>query len=424
MASANFRTASMSALSESNVVQLVKDGQFLRVWLVGVCRGVSQWLEMLVAGIFAFELTGSPFLVALLFMVRLMPLTILGSIVGTIADRVSPRGLLLAGFSFATLVSASVFAALTLAEPAYWVVLVASVASGIVWTSDMPVRRRILGEVAGPDRIVAAMGLDSATNHATRMLGPLVGGFIYQFLGPAGAYGLTAVLYLAAFVLVKSLADTVPAGGGQRNGARLIEQLREGFSFSFRNRDVLVFLLVTIVFNVWGFPFLTMIPVIGADELHLSAGLIGILASLEGAGAFLGCLAVATSLIRFDPRRFYYFGVFFYLVFAFVVGMMPSAVPAGAMLFCAGLSLSGFSSMQSALVFLIAPPEMRSRLFGVIVICIGSGLLGVANIGLMGEWLGGSGAVRVVAAEGLVIVTILGLAWRELRRRPDGMVQG
>jgi MFS family permease len=407
----------MASDNRPGIGELLADGQFVRVWLVGVCRGISQWLEMLVAGIFAFELTGSPFMVALLFIVRLAPLTVLGSIVGAIADRTSPRLLLLAGFVFACCVSGSVGLLLAAGVADYVVVLVASVAAGIVWTSDMPVRRRILGDVAGKDRLVAAMGLDAATNHATRVLGPLAGGLIYQFLGPAGAYLLTAALYLAAVILVATLTAGAGAAAPRADRPRLAKQLREGFAFSLRNRDVLRFLLVTIAFNVWAFPFVTMIPVIGSEQLELSPGWIGALAAMEGAGAFVGCLVLAMGIVTLDPRRAYFFGTVLYMAFAFTAGLMAHALPMALVLVCIGLGMSGFSTMQSTLVFQLAPPEMRSRLFGVIVICIGTGLIGVANMGLMGEWLGGAGAVRLVAAEGIAALVIIAAGWKELWER-------
>ena len=69
----------------------------------------------------------------------------------------------------------------------------------------MPVRRRILGDAAGKDRLVPAMSLDSATSNATRMLGPLLGGVLYQWLGTGGAFALCAALSFVALALSATL---------------------------------------------------------------------------------------------------------------------------------------------------------------------------------------------------------------------------
>ena len=139
------------------------------------------------------------------------------------------------------------------------------------------------------------------------------------------------------------------------------------------------------------------------------------LAGLEGAGALIGSLIIALGVLRLSYRQLYYFGLMGYLVFAFITGWMVSSIPMGITLFIVGLMCAGFTTMQSTLIYSAAPPEMRGRLFGVVVICIGTGLIGFANIGLMGELFGASTAIRIVALEGLIPLILIGFGWRELR---------
>ena len=70
---------------------LFREPDYRRIWGAGVATGLCRWLEILAAGVYAFETTGSPFLVALLFFLRLMPLVLFGSVIGTFADRWSPK---------------------------------------------------------------------------------------------------------------------------------------------------------------------------------------------------------------------------------------------------------------------------------------------------------------------------------------------
>ena len=35
----------------------------------------------------------------------------------------------------------------------------------------------------------------------------------------------------------------------------------------------------------------------------------------------------------------------------------------------------------------------------------------------MGEWFGGSAAIRIVAAEGIIPLLLIGIGWRQLRPR-------
>ncbi len=393
---------------------LLADPVFRRVWLIGGCGGVARWLEMLVVGVFAFEVTGSAFLVALLVILRMLPLALFGSVVGTLADRVAPRLGLRVGLSFAALMSAAVSLLFILELAQYWHVALASFGSGLVWTTDMPLRRRILGDVAGRERIAPAMSLDSATNNATRMLGPLIGGLLYQGLGTGGAFALSAGLYGVCVLLVFLVPASVSSATRRSGPTKALRDFQEAFRYAGRDRDILRILLVTVVFNVWGFPFVSMIPVIGSDELSLNAGWIGALAALEGAGALLGALVIAVHAKAGSFRRLYYFGTGAYLAFVFAVGCMTAVLPTAAMLFLVGLAGACFTTMQSTLIYSVAPPEMRGRLFGLLVICIGTGLIGFSNVGLMAEWFGASTAIRIIAAEGLIPLLLVGLGWQQL----------
>ncbi len=396
---------------------LLRDPVFARVWLIGIFSGVARWLEMLVFGVFAFELTGSPFLVALLIILRLLPLVVFGSIVGTLADRLPPRLLLLASLSVALLVSATLVLLFVMEAAQYWHIALATLVTGVVWTTDLPVRRRILGDAAGIDRIALAMSFDSATNNATRMLGPLLGGVLYQWLGASGAFALSACLYALGVAMTLGVPAAVSTGVRGNRPTKILGDLLEAFAFVARDRDISRILLVTVVFNVWGFPFVSMIPVIGSGELTLSAGWIGGLAALEGGGAFLGALAIAMGVRNANFRGLYYFGALAYLLLVLLAGWTIEVFSLAAALFCIGLAGACFTTMQSTLIYSVAPPQMRGRLFGLMAICIGTGLIGFANIGLMGEWFGGSAAIRIVAAEGLIPLLLVGLGWRRLRRR-------
>ena len=76
-------------------------------------------------------------------------------------------------------------------------------------------------------------------------------------------------------------------------------------------------------------------------------------------------------------------GVIVYLLMLPVFALAPYPLLAGAVLLVTGLANAGFSIMQATLVYLAAPPEMRSRIFGVLSVCIGVGMIGFIHLGLL-----------------------------------------
>ena len=72
--------------------------------------------------------------------------------------------------------------------------------------------------------------------------------------------------------------------------------------------------------------------------------------------------------------------------------------------------------MQSAIMFGAAPVEIRSRLMGILVVCIGAGPLGVVHVGWLAGLVGGSEALTIIAVEGLVSLILVVYLFPEIRR--------
>jgi MFS family permease len=79
-----------------------------------------------------------------------------------------------------------------------------------------------------------------------------------------------------------------------------------------------------------------------------------------------------------------------------------------------GFGTAGFGNMQTTLMLTEAPADMRSRLMGIVTVCIGTGPLGVLAAGALARELGPRGAILTMATLGLAATLVLVLA---LRRR-------
>ena len=160
---------------------------------------------------------------------------------------------------------------------------------------------------------------------------------------------------------------------------------------------------------------LSMVPVIGKVELGLSASAIGVISGLEGACALIGALLVARYVAQRHYRRLYYFAVWTVLIVVSLMGLFPSLPALVLGLVGAGFAGAGFATMQTTLIYMVAPMEMRGRLLGLVTICIGSGLIGFANIGYLADTFGASNALWIIGLQGVIPMLWIGWAWRELR---------
>ena len=309
---------------------------FRRLWLIGLVVFAVRWLEMLVVGIFVYQHTGSAFQVAMMTLLRMMPMVLFGPLIGALAERFERRHAQIV-VSVTLLASAVVVAALAyLGILEVWHLAVASFANGVAWAADNPVRRVMIGEVVGPERMGSAMAIDVGANNASRMLGPTVGGLMLAHIGIAGAFSVSVAAYALALVAALRLQHrnaVAPAVGGA-----VLAHVIEGLLLARRDRRLVAILTVTIIYNVFGWPFTSMIPVIGQDSLHLAPGGIGVLASMDGIGSFIGAIAIALWARPAQFTRLYIGAVLSYLVLLMGFALAPQAYLAGAALMLTGLS--------------------------------------------------------------------------------------
>jgi MFS family permease len=393
-------------------IELLILPDFRRLWLIGLVLFAVRWLEMLVVAVFVYQRTGSAFQVALMTLLRMAPMVLFGPVIGALAERWERRNSQIV-VGVGLLGTAMVVLALALnGRLEVWHLALASFCNGVAWAADNPVRRVMIGEVVGAERMGAAMAIDVGANNASRMLGPTIGGLVLAGIGIAGAFAISVACYgvsLIAALRLRHRNAIAPGAGGA-----VLTHIVEGLLLARRDRRLFAILTVTVIYNVFGWPFTSMIPVIGQDNLHLAARGIGLLASMDGIGSFIGAIAIALWAKPGHFTRLYLGAVLSYLVLLIAFALAPTTILAGTALLLTGLSNSGFSVMQATLIYLAAPAEMRSRLYGVLSLCIGSGLVGFLHLGVLAEWIGAPLATVVSGLEGLVAMALTWRWWRGL----------
>lgn len=382
---------------------------------MGLTTSVVRWLDMLAIGLVAYRITESAFVVAMLAMLRLLPMGLFGALLGAAAERIDRRSGLIAS----VLVSISATLALALLASfdalAVWHMAVASFVNGMCWAADNPVRRMMVGDVVGADAMSAAMSLDAGTNNASRVAGPMVGGLLLATLGVASVFWLGVMLY--GLGLVAALRIRPGRGPAARESEPFRSILADGFRYVAANDRLLGIFAVTVIFNVFGWPYTSMIPVIGTDALQLGPTGVGMLASFDGVGGLVGAVLVGMLARPAWYGHVYVTSVALYLLLMMAFAISPNAGLAALALTVTGMCGTGFAVMQATLVYRSSPHAMRARLLGVLSLCIGTGPIGFVYLGFLAEQLTPRVGIVALAAHGLVALLIT-RRWWSLALRP------
>ena len=382
---------------------------FWRLWFVGTVLFIARWLDMLAMSVVIFQKTGSAFLVSLVIVARFLPMGMFGAFAGAFGDRFDRRKLI--ALLYASLLASS----LTLLVLAHvdalevWHMLAASFLAGIAATCDNPVRRMIVGEVVGIEKIGTAMAIDVATNNGTRTVGPFIAGALLASFGIEGVLLADTVVFAAALLAIARLDYRGQARAAGE--ASIIANIREGWRVCRTDRRLMGVLVLTIVFNLFAYPYVGLVPVIGASILSLGPAEIGLLASMDGLGSLIGALLIALFARQGSYQRIFVASIAAGIVSVFLFALTSGAFLAGSMLVAIGMAVAIFSVMQNTLMYLLAPAHARAWILGLLSVAIGINPLGFLAIGWLADAIGPTNALIVMSLAGMAVFMACRRAW-------------
>jgi len=390
------------------------DPQFRRLWAMGMLVSLIRSMEMLAFAVFAYTLTQSAMWVASLMMLRMLPLALFGLAMGAMAARISRRSGLLVSHVALLLTTLCLLVIASLGAIEVWHLAAASFINGAVWAGDMPMRRGLMGDIAGSSGMAHAMSLDAVAGNACRLLGPAIGGLLLANGGLTAVFLVAAILYLPALAAVIGLSERLVAQPPARIALGTV--LARGFKAARESARFRATLWLTILFNLFAWPVLSMVPVIGQSRLHLDTQGIGLLASMDSVGSLLGAILLTSLSGRLRHGHVYVGAVMCFLALQLVFAWSAYPVLTGVALLLLGLVQVGFAVMQTTLVYTAVRPAQRMEAMGLLTMCIGVSPLGFLAIGWLAERMGAPMAAMTCALGGFASLLLTWPVWRPCLR--------
>ncbi len=395
-----------------------KNQTFRYLWTAGCFTGIARAMEFLTLSLYILNDFGLAYLITVIFAFRMLPMSMLGLIIGSISEKISPilivRILYLLSFFFT-------FICVLLKNFDYFnlfFALLLAFINGTTWVIDLAVRRRIITENINEKLLSTSLAMETLSNNSTRLIGPLLAGFLYVAIDLEGLLLIIASLYFLALSLIICFekisinfnTSLVSKKDIVYEFFLVFKSLKAIILNAFKDINLKLLLIVTLIFNLFGFPLISLIPVYGKNNLNLNEAEIGLLASSEGVGALIGALIIA----KISPQKrlsvFFLIGCIGFFVGMFLFSISSSLIVGFLFLCLGGMCLSGFSTMQGALTYKSASSGKRGYNFGVLVTCIGLAPIGMIIISLIIDLVGVEQVIRlnaVIALASLVFIAYL-----------------
>ena len=368
----------------------------------------GTWMHMTAQGWLVYELTGSPLYLGMVSAASALPILLFTLVGGAVADRVQKRRIIIIT-QLLSIVPALLLGLLVVADRiAIWHLIVLAFAIGTINAFDIPARQSYLISLASKESLMNAVALNSAAFNGSRIVGPVLAGFIISAFGLAACFFINALSYLAA---VAALWQIRARGEPKGRGSRILEDIAEGMGFLRSRPELMKIVLMVSTFSLFGLPFMSQLPIFAAEILDTGATGLGILMGSSGIGAFsMAMLLAFMGDVKLKTRLMNIAAISFpvgLLAFTFSEDFTASV----ALMFIVGLAVVGFLATANSLLQLSTPDGLRGRVMSVYtVLFLGMTPIGHSLLGVLANTMGSAQAVRVTSGLCLGVSLVL-MAW-------------
>ena len=395
-------------------ISILRQRNFGLIWSAITISQMGSQIEMIVVVWYVLNLTDSPFLVGLTASAR-MGFNFLALFAGATADLVPRRTLMIIIQAVLASLALVMLVLIVSGQIEVWHIFIVTLAAGLARIFQMPTAQSLAVDSVPTDRIPNAVALVSAGGNIALVIGPILGGLLFEIFGPEGAYVLVASLYIASASAAMLMGSTRMTEA--QKGESVFTLVAQGLRYVKGEQLLWSALLVAVIFNITGFSFhTTLVPIFAKEVLARDSVGLGILISSFGIGGLIG------SMFWASIPNLKHTGLLCILA---VVGWHSTMIVFAAstnfylsvgILVVTGMLFSSSLVLVLTVLMKTGRPEFRGRLMGLRTLAIYAHAFGSLAAGAAAGLLGAPTAAVLSGLFGIGMMAVLALIAPKLRR--------
>lgn len=375
---------------------------------------MGSQMETVVVVWYVLNWTDSPLLAGLTATARL-GFNFLALFAGATADLVPRRTLMI--IVQAVLASLAVLMLILIVTDLIevWHVFIVTLAAGLARIFQMPTAQSLAVDSVSTERIPNAVALINAAMNIALVVGPILGGLLFDFFGPEGAYVLVAGLYVASGVATFTMGRIRVAELQTRES--VLTLVAEGLRYVKGEQLLWSALLIAVIFNITGFSFhTTLVPIFAKDVLDRDSLGLGILISSFGIGGLIGSMFWAAIPNLKHTGIFCILAVCGWHITMIVFAASTNFYLSVGILVVTGMMFSSSLVLVLTVLMKTGRPEFRGRLMGLRTLAIYAHAFGSLAAGAVAGLLGAPATAVISGVFGISMMIGLALIAPKLRR--------
>lgn len=381
---------------------------FRIVFLGFFSSNIGTWMQNVVLGAYAYDLTHSSTFVGIVIFAQLGPTLVFPMLGGLLADKLNRRRFLVLLALEQLVFSLAIAWVVWSPSPSHLYLVLTVIMVGVGSAMFGPAYSAVLPMLVGRRDLPGAISLNSAQMNGSRVIGPVIGGLLYPLIGPAWIFVINAATYL--FVVAALMRVTLPpieAGSSHASGWR---QLFAGVTVARQDRVVGRALVTVFVFSLLALAFIGQMPVIAAHNLGIepSSTSYGILYACFGTGALVGAISIGTVFARTSKPTIVRVCLLSYSVALTVFALLRVAVAAYFVVAVVGAFYFAFITSLNTAMQARLDNAVRGRVMALWMMGFG-GTVGIGNL-LVGPVVSALGITTVLISGAGVALALAGFA--------------
>lgn len=277
---------------------VLRQRNFRLYWIGQFISLTGTWMQVLAQGLLVMELSKSAMSLGWVNFASALPPAVLLLYAGAIADRRDKRKILIVTQCFFMLAAGGLALLVRSGTVQMWHVITFAGILGVAQAFDLPANQALVPELVERDEIPAAVQLNQAIFHGSRVIGPPVASLVVALASLYAAFVVNALSFIpviATLVVIRALRH-----GEHKPTGSMVEQIREGYSYVRSRPFMLALLGITASTTILIFPnLIVLMPyyferVLMLDPHGLAPKALGAEMSISGVGAVLGAVSLLT----------------------------------------------------------------------------------------------------------------------------------
>ena len=361
-----------------------------RLYLFGSFIALNGlWIQRIIIGWLAWEISNSPFYVGIAAFLSLAPTIFIGPVFGVLIDRANIKVAFFLSYSAMILCSSILFFLILTDLLTIKSLLLICLFIGIIASAAHPIRMSLAPRLIDESQVPSLVALTAVNFNTSRLIGPAIGGFLIQYLGASGTILISIFTYLPVMVFIMFVKPRDLISDDKNRS--LIFDFFEGIKLIFSNSVIKFSIVLSGLTAFVGRGVLETLPLISEGVFSQGPTGLGLITAAAGAGALFSSIAKALGKAEISGTNISNSTLFVALTIPIVVlliGYANSFLISLFLIFILGFLATSIGISIQSKIQLELKDVFRGRVMSIwIMINMGSAAFGSIIFGLVSDYL-------------------------------------